>query len=494
MGFFQPKPQLDEHDIERAQKYLLWEGLTAQFMGVLTTGAFLVAFTLMLGGGNKAVGLIAAIAPLAQILQIPAIYVVNWLGHRRMVVVFVALIGRLFWFVIAALPWIVTDQARIPVLLLSLAGFFCCSSFAGCAFNSWLRDVIPEKIMGKFFARRMGYATALGAAVSIAGGVAVDQYTEHFENALGIYSILFTIGGIVGVIGVVWLAKTPEPKLEPTPHMHIFKLLGEPFRDPNFRKLLIFLGVWSFAVNLAAPFFTVYILERLDMSMTWVLGLAVVSQLFNVAFIFLWGGLADRFTNKSVLTVSGPLFIVSFLFWPFTTMPERYVLTIPLLIGIHVLAGISTAGVSLCAGNLALKTAPYGRATAYLAVNALVSGLAATVAPILAGFTADALMTQELSINLHYGSTMVSEGGVDLLAINLRGLDFLFLLAFVVGLYALHRLLAIQEEGEVEEQIIVREVFTEVRKVAMSVSNVAGLRHLTYFPYALLQEGLRRIR
>jgi MFS family permease len=211
----------------------------------------------------------------------------------------------------------------------------------------------------------------------------------------------------------------------------------------------------------------------------------------NVVFFRIWGRLADRFTNKSVLTVSGPLFIVSIAIWPFTTMPDRYFLTIPLLITIHALAGMSTAGVNLCAGNLALKAAPKGRATAFLAVNALVSGIAATVAPILAGFLADWFADKQLTLDLGW----VDGGSRSTLpAINIMGLDFLFLLAVLVGFYALHRLLSVREEGEVEERVVFSELIVETRKAVKHVSNVSGLRNLTYFPYQRLVKLLHIVR
>lgn len=56
------------------------------------------------------------------------------------------------------------------------------------------------------------------------------------------------------------------------------------------------------------------------------------------------------------------------------------------------MASMSTAGVSLCAGNIALKLAPQGRAAAYLAVNALVAGAAATIAPISGGLLVPGLI------------------------------------------------------------------------------------------------------
>lgn len=113
--------------------------------------------------------------------------------------------------------------------------------------------------------------------------------------------------------------------------------------------------------------------------MSIILGLSVLSQVVNVLFFRLWGFLADRFSNKSVLAASsGPMLVITIALWPFTTLPESYVLTIPLLVLIHALAGMSTAGVMLCSANIALKLAPHGKATAYLAGNALISGVTAT--------------------------------------------------------------------------------------------------------------------
>ena len=71
---------------------------------------------------------------------------------------------------------------------------------------------------------------------------------------------------------------------------------------------------------------------------------------------------------------------------------------------------------------------------------------------------------------------------------DIQGLDFLFAIAFIFGLYALHRLLAVREEGEVEEDIVMGELYGSVRKAFRHVSNVAGLRQLTYFPYWLLHK------
>jgi MFS-type transporter involved in bile tolerance (Atg22 family) len=477
---------------DRGLRMLLYDGICSQAMGVLTGGAFLVAFALMIGASNKAIGAIAAVGPLAQILQLPAIFLVEKTRLRKALVVVNSFVSRLFWIVIAGLPWFVPEGARVPIFLTALFAYFALGAVSSCSFNSWMRDLVPEAVMGRYFGRRLALATALGAGLSLLAGVAVDGYQRVAEQPIGIYTILFLVGAAFGLLGVFFLARIPEPRMAESHSHGMLRLLSEPFRDPNFRRLLAFLGTWNFAVALAGPFFTVYMLRRLNLSMSWVIALAVASQIVNVLFLRVWGRLADRFTNKSVLSVSGPMFIISIAAWPFTTMPDRWLMTIPILIAIHALSGMSTAGVTLASANIALKAAPRGKATAFLATNALVSGMAATVAPLLGGFAADGFAGRTLSLTLNWRADAAHDEVTSLPAFDLQGLDFLFVISFIFGLYALHRLLGVREEGEVEERVVVTELYAEVRKAVKNVSNVAGLRHLTYFPYAKLRDLLAR--
>ena len=486
LSWIRPKDTLESSDIDKGLRMLLYDGICSQVMGVFTGGAFLVAFAMLLGASNTMIGLIAAAGPLTQILQIPAILLVDRIRLRKALVVANSLLGRLFWLVLAALPWLVPPEQRLSVLLVCLFAYFGLGTISGCAWTSWVRDLIPEKTMGTYFSRRMAIATAVGAALTLAAGIGVDLGKRAMSDPLSVYSILFFLGALAGLVGVCFLGLTPEPRMTSPRTENLLALLAEPFRERNFRQLLKFLGIWNFAINLAAPFFVVYMLRRLGMSMGWVLGLSVLSQIVNVLFYPIWGRLADRRSNKAVLTLSGPLFIVSIALWPFTTMPEQYFLTLPLLIVIHLLAGVSTAGVNLCASNIALKISPRGRATAFLASSSMVNGIAATLAPILAGLAADWFSRQEMSIAARWLTLAPQASQVELPVFNLRGLDFVFAFAVLLGIYAMHRLLAVREEGEIEEKIGFSFLLQQARKSVRHISNVAGLRTLTYFPYARL--------
>jgi len=481
---------LNEREIQNGLKMVIRDGVASQAMGVLTGGAFLVAFAIKLGASNFVIGLLAAIGPLSQLLQLPSIVLVEKIRNRRAIVVFAAALSRVCWLGIALIPFLVGAKAGLAVLLFLLVINSALGAVSGCSWNSWMRDLIPENILGSFFSKRMRISVGVGILVSLAAAAYLDVWKKYFaEHEVAGYSILFLAGFGAGVLGLFFLWSTPEPKMQKDGgRQSLLLLIGRPFRDENFRKLMAFLCSWNFAVNLAGPFFMVYMLKRLGLSMSFIIAMSILSQVVNFAFLKVWGRFTDHFSNKSVLAVCGPLFIFSILAWTFTTMPERYFLTIPLLVTIHIVMGLAGAGVSLASGNISLKLAPKGQATAYLATNTIMNSIAAGIAPILGGKFADFFAERQLDWTLKY----TTPGGEFVLStLNLQQWDFFFAFAFIVGLYSIHRLSMIKEAGEVEEKVVINELFNEVRGQVRILSSVEGLRQMVAFPFSMLR-GLAR--
>ena len=373
-------------------------------------------------------------------------------------------LSRVSWLVIAIIPWLVPSEQRVTVLLVCLFLYFGLGTISACGFNPWIRDFVPEKIMGRYLGKRMAIGTAAGAVLALLAGVGLEMGKWYVTSQFVPYSVLFLLGGIVGLGGVYFLSQVPEPRVTAHRPQGMFEALGGPFRDFNFRRLLIFLGILFFAINLSGPFYAVYMIKRLELSMALVIGLSVLSQITSVMSFRIWGRAADSFSNKSVLIVSGYMYIVSVVLWPFLLLSESYFLMIPLLVVVHVLTGISAAGVNLCTANIARKAAPHGKATGFLAVNTIVHGVVAAAAPILGGIVADRLTGQQLLLMPHWLST--DTGHFLALPISsLFGLHSLFFLTAIIGLYAMHRLRAVHEEGEVRGQVVVAYLAAEARKV-----------------------------
>ncbi|MDY6893439.1 MAG: MFS transporter [Chloroflexota bacterium] len=484
---FSPHAVLSPEEEQKGLKAIVWDGILSQAMGSLQGGAFLAAFALALGATNFEIGILAAIPFFAQISQILAVYLVETVRNRKAIVVIFAVCGRLVWLVIIFIPILFLGKQGITLLMLAVFSSSVLGAIAGNSWFSMVRDLVPEKTMGKLFSQRAMLGTGFAIALTLLGGYFIDSWKSGHNEIYG-YSIIFAFGLILGLIGASFLLKIPELEMKGEIGASLPKLLSQPFADRNFRNLIIFASFWNFAINLAAPFFTIYMLRRLGLDLFLVTILIMISQVTNLLFVRVWGRLADRFSNKSVLSVSGTLFLVAIIAWPFTTMPEKYFLTIPLLVLIHVLSGISLAGVGLASGNIILKLSPRGQASAYIASHGLLSNIVAASAPLLGGILADFFAVRGLSFTFSWSGPAKE---LMLYALSFKELDFLFFFAFVVGLYSLHRLTRVNEEGEVEEKIVMQELMSEVTGGTKSLSSVGGLRNLTIFPLHLVSGALR---
>ncbi len=475
-----PKETLSEDDVTKGLSFLMREGLASQAMVTLTSGIFLVAFGLQLGASNTVIGLLAAIPPLAELIQMPAISVVENVRNRRLVCVGASIVARLFWIVIALIPFLFGLTAAVPVLIMSLVLYGSISAISHCSWNSWMRDLVPQEILGIFFSRRMSLSLTLGIVLSLVASVLIDFIERNPAFPPGTaYSIIFLGGSVAGLMGIWYMSRIPEPLMKEAAKVPPLDQIRSTFRDENFSRLIAFLGAWNFAVNLAAPFFTVYLLVMLDFDITVVIILAVISQIASVLSYGMWGRIADRFSNKSVLRVSGPLFMFCILGWTFTTMPTRYLLTIPLLIVLHILMGVSTAGVTLASANIGLKLAPHGGATAYLATINITNSLAAGIAPIIGGMFVDSFKATELSLTLNWKS---AETAFAIRTLDFQYWDFFFVFAFLIGIYSIHRLAFVKEAGEVEDRLVVQELIAQVSREMRNLSTVGGLRYMLRFP------------
>ena len=467
-------------DLNRTFRLLTYDALASEAMSTLSTGVFLTGFALALGASNFAIGLLAAVPFAVQFLQFPGVILVERLRRRRAICTWSAGIGRCF-LIVAALAPFVGGGSSVAILVASIAVYQAAAAVAGCAWNSWMRDLVPETEFGRFFGRRAAANTAMATALALAGGVLVDFLGRMTFAVPGTsYAGLFLVSAAIGFLGVRLLSITPDQPMPPaTKHTPMLPLLIAPFRHRNFRRLMAFLASWNFAANLASPFFAVYMLKSLDYPLRTVIVLSTASQLSNIAAIGLWGSLSDRFSNKAVLRFAAPLFLLCTLAWSLTGLAWAKPITFYLLLGIHVLMGIAIAGVTLATGNIAMKLSPAGQATSFLAASGVVSASCAAVAPIVGGLCADFFATHELTLAFTWRGGLQ---GVTVQVLNFHAWTFFFGIAFVLGLLALHQLSFVEEAAGTSSRLMMRDIMLEARRSLRGLSSVAGLLRIARVP------------
>lgn len=192
---FPLKDSLTEAGVESGLRAVIRDGLASHAMVTFTGGVFLVAFALKLGASNLVIGLLAAIPPLAQLIQIPSIYFVEKYRVRRVISVYASSFSRIFWLLIALIPLLFSIEAGLTVLIVALILISAFGAVSNSSWNCWMRDLVPQDRLGSFYSKRMSLAMALGIPLSLGAGVYIDYWKKLLPNyELFGYSILFFCG------------------------------------------------------------------------------------------------------------------------------------------------------------------------------------------------------------------------------------------------------------------------------------------------------------
>jgi MFS family permease len=494
VAFWHPVPQVDDDALRRGIRAFQGDGICSQVRDSLLSGPLLVGFALLLGASNAGVGVLSAIAPATQILQLPTVALIERWRMRKAICWWAAFCARIAWLGVLVIPWAMPPGARAPALfgLLLLASAL--GTVSGAAWNPWIRDFLPEEIRSRAFARRMAIATAIGAGLSLVAGFAVEELGDRLQSAVTGYVVVLGGGAAAALLGLVFLGRIPEPAMPPATHRPWADIVRAPLRNREFRALVAFMGTWTFATHLSTPFFTVYLLRRVELPMSAVIAFAVLSQITTALVLRAWGNLADRFSTLTVMRVSCAVFLLSVACWPVVGLLEVPWLVLAALAVIHIVAGLSTAGVNLGSGTVAMELAPRGAAAGYLATNALIVGAASALAPVIAGLSADWLETQRLSVTVAWTSTADAGAGLALRPLDLHGLDFLFVATVLVGLYAIHRILGVTERAMAGRRVVLaallEQMWQQMEQPLRAITTVPSVRDLVYYPFSLLGRAL----
>ena len=198
----------------------------------------------------------------------------------------------------------------------------------------------------------------------------------------------------------------------------------------------------------------------IGLPLSYVIGLGILSQLSSILSLKLWGGYADNYSNKTIIAIGAPLYIVCIVGWCFVGQSENFSANIILLSVINIITGFATAGINLSLTNIGLKLAPKQDAIVYLSAKNIVTALFSSIAPVFGGWLADILANNRLNWTL---KLKTPEGMKELHVIALGQWNFLFLIGALLALFSIKLLKRVQETGEVEKTLVVKVLRSDLR-------------------------------
>ncbi|PZO22440.1 MAG: MFS transporter [Leptolyngbya foveolarum] len=360
-------------------------------------GVLISNFLLGLGAGAFEIGMLTSIPMMAHLLQPFGAYLSERTTSRHRYCLYIYGVSRLLWLLpaagIFAFSHGLLDAHQLSLLALVVLAISNALDSIGCAsWVSWMAVLVPAKIRGRYFSFRRSLS-GLAALLTIpAGGWLVSKWMGGEVEGYGVALIIAVIIGLIS-LGFQFRMRDVNPQEEAAAHAAIAQQSENPsaktslLKDRNFLTLLLFLGLWTFGLNLSAPFFNFYLLDALKLNVQWVTFYS--SAVYGAYFlaIVLWGRLADRIGNRPVLLINCLLTASIPLVWIYTDSTLLSIwLILPLL---HLVKGGTLAAVELCLGNIQMELAPKAGQSGYFAIAAAVMGITGALGTTAGSFLAE---------------------------------------------------------------------------------------------------------
>ncbi|MEM5814242.1 MAG: MFS transporter [Candidatus Aenigmatarchaeota archaeon] len=439
------KPKLSDEEIKLGMKYSIKDGATVSARDSIFSN-FTIPFALALGAGTEAVGFITALPQLATSLFAPFIgNLIERARSRKELCTTALLFSHLLWLPVAILPLLFLAGAEsLWMFALLITAAQLARSIGSIAWSTWIADIVPEKIRGKFFAKRNMAASAAAFCATLFGGwlLGLTDGTRGF-------AALFVTAVFFGLISYWFLKRTPDIKTKGPQKRFYFEFSKIPkiFRiNPDFKNYTVMAAIFNFAVYLAAPFFAVYMLREMNIGYEWFSVVVATEVMTMILAQRYWGRLADRFGDRPVMAVCGALVSLYPAMWLFISQPWHILFA-------AVLSGIAWAGFDITSFNYLLDVTPEERRHFYICDFKMFTNLGIVAGPIAGGFLAAAFA----------GTAFLWMGGIQLV----------FLLSFLLRGASIAFFLPRLKEVRVKKRYHIRNVFWK----SVAVYPVKGAMH-----------------
>jgi len=374
-------------------RYIAIEGSAATVFVTLTGGAFLTGMALMLGANDFQIGLLVALPFLMQVAQLASPFLVDKIGGRKKLVIRSALFARQLWWLLIPIL-LLTGGWRLEALLgiVIISGIII--MLAAPAWLSWMSDLVPERIRGRFFGVRNSWVAFATVGASLIGGIIIDMYESKGMDNVG-FAVIVGLSCLSAFIAFLYTNKLPSNPIESEKHKFTLRQMTRPLKDNRYRYLLKTFFIWNFGVGISAAFFAPHMINNLGMSFTLISLYSSIAALVAIALNKPWGALIDRFGCRPVIIICSFAIALVPLIW---LLPRKDMIWI--LLPEVIFSGAFWSGFNLAAFNMPIAYSPREDRIVYLAVFSVLTGLGFFAASILGGLLAQIWV----DVNYHFGS------------------------------------------------------------------------------------------
>lgn len=373
-------PYSQDPEVERSLQHSVRDGVYQSFMSG-SGETYLTAYALFLKATTAQIALLATLPLLlGSFAQLFSAWYGKRTGKRKAIIMSGVIFQALVWLPMIWLPYFFPAHA-ITILLVCVVLFYAAGQFSNPVWSSLMGDLVPEDKRGRFFANRTALMNlASFIALIIAGGI-LYYFEASAHTRLG-FTIIFSLAAAVRLLSAYHISHMIEPaqpvsapRMPPSSMLNLLRRI----RQSSFARFSLFFALMNFAVGIAAPFFTVYMLSGLGFSYLEFMGTMAAAVIMQFLVLGTWGRISDAFGNRIILIVTGIIISILPALWLFS-------INYWYIIGIQLLSGVAWAGFSLSASNFVYDAVAPDKRGMYVAVNSILSNTGLFLGALLGGY------------------------------------------------------------------------------------------------------------
>lgn len=343
-----------------------------------------------LKASDAQIGLLTSVPSLvANISQLESPRLMKRMSRKKLVTILVFL-QAIMWLPILSIAFLVSSSILDILLAPFLVIFFYTlylmfGGLAGPAWSSWMGDLVPEKGRGRFFGRRNEIIGFAGLSAMLLAGFFLDLFKTG--SLLFGFATLFFIAMVARLVSRHFLIKQYEPKFKEEEKYYfsfsqfVRQIWKRGDKANNFGRFTLYVAMMSFAVNLAAPFFAVYMLRSLGFSYTIFIIITVSSLLIRLISMPWWGRFSDEYGRLRTLRIGGFLIPAIPILWMFSSHPAYLVM-------VEMFGGLAWAAFDLGSSNFIYDAVTRPKRGCCFAYFNVLNGLGIFIGATLGGLLA----------------------------------------------------------------------------------------------------------
>lgn len=328
-----------------SQKRFLISQIIASTYNNIITGVLMTGLLLYIGVKPSRVGVFLSIPLLANVLQIFVGKFWEKFNNEKNAINRIVFISRLCILSIIFIPIMFGkesgEQRSLGVVLTGIILFFAYifASSSGIRLNYWMVNCIEPATQGTFFAFRDRIMVIGTTAIGFLASYLIDWLTEIEMEFVG-FATAFFIAAVLSLFDyevvkkiTYYEVKKKKANLQFEQYFNILK------NDRKFRYFIIYMFFMNLALNLANPYYNVYMLDYLGLPFTKVMMLTTLQVCVQILASSFWGRIANCTSWRVILNWAIAALGTQFFIWPLVTKN-----TIGLIYLIFITSGLIATG------------------------------------------------------------------------------------------------------------------------------------------------------